>query len=151
MNGTNEMEMTLLSGEERERTGFNISVWEVLSRIVGFLLARAIPIPGIAPFGMSFLAMERNFGGRGLINFLFVCLGYISQSGVAGARYIVASAVYELFLFFQDKDKEMSVRSAAILSAGAVVVCNMGVMLWWGFSVRGIFLTAIEFFMIATI
>lgn len=148
MNGTNEMEMTLLSGEERERTGFNISVWELLSRMVGFLLARAIPIPGIAPFGMSFLAMERNFGGRGLINFLFVCLGYISQSGVAGARYIVASAVYELFLFFQDKDKEMSVRSAAILSAGAVVVCNMGVMLWWGFSVRGIFLTAIEFFMI---
>ncbi|MBQ4145165.1 MAG: SpoIIE family protein phosphatase [Clostridia bacterium] len=148
MNNTNEMEITLVDDRKREGTGFNISVWELISRMVGFLLARAIPVQGLAPFGMSFLAMERSFSVRGLINFAFVCLGYLSQGGMEGLRYIIASAIYELFLFLQDKGKELSVNTAAILSGGAVTFCNVSAMLWWGFSSKGIFFTIVEFFMV---
>ena len=63
MEQTNRCERQEMSEIKKIKKGAGVSVQSVIVRTAGFLLARAMPAAGIAPFGLSFVALERRHGG----------------------------------------------------------------------------------------
>ena len=58
-----EMEITLIPREKKKKKEPikpQIAPLDILLRAAGLLIARAAPLPGVAPFGLAFLAMERK-------------------------------------------------------------------------------------------
>ena len=141
------MEMTLMPREKKSRSvppRPDLSLTDVCIDAVGFLAARAVPLPGIAPFGLAFLTMHRRFSLQSLLAALMVVLGSLSAGGWQMARYAGACLIYEVFLFFLDRKEELSLRSALFSAAALVVLVDLGMMLWTGFSASGFILAALD-------
>lgn len=119
----------------------NVEWTEFLVRLAGFFLARAMPIEGIAPFGLAFLAMERRFSPKSLFSLLTVALGYASLGWGAVWRYIGAGLVYEVFLFFRENKKEPDRRLATVMAVMVAVFFDLTQMLWSGIGVGTILKT----------
>ncbi|MBQ7108843.1 MAG: SpoIIE family protein phosphatase [Clostridia bacterium] len=126
------------SRQKREATFINWYTYGI--KTVGFFLARAIPVIGFAPFGISFLAMERRFTKKSVFAALAVALGYLSLWDISfAAKYIFAVGGYMLFLFLTGKGQfDVSPLSAVCVSGIVVAVCRMGEMILTEFSVGGV-------------
>ncbi len=108
--------------------------------IFGFLLARAMPIVGFSPFGVSFLTMERRFSKKALMSTAMVILGYISllEPGIS-LKYMVSCVIYIGFLFIAGNSGWDISPVTAFCSAGiAVAFSGLAEMIWTGFSLGGI-------------
>lgn len=116
MREVNEIKMTIFPGERRKKEASKkarIGGNEVLWRSVGLFLARAVPMTGLAPFGVSFLAMERKPSlGMGL-SLLFTALGYLSLGQGAQLRYIAVCLGYVGILLCRRKKEEPATMQAA--------------------------------------
>lgn len=55
----------------------NLKFWDIPVRLLGLLFAGAMPISGMAPFGLSFLTLDRKFSLKSVINLIFVSVGYL--------------------------------------------------------------------------
>lgn len=129
-------------GPEKKFSFGNISAYNVIIRMIGLLLARAVPFAGLAPFGISFAAMERRFSAEAVISALMVSIGYVSlcDSSIA-LRYICACSAYLLFLFVAGRSGEDVPGGAAKTAAMVSVALGRVVeMIWLGFSFGGVVL-----------
>ena len=78
--------------------------YDVLIRVIGLLLARGTAFYVLAPFGVSYMAMERRFSKKALISCLMVCAGYLSLFDInISGKYIFATIAYMAFLFVADR------------------------------------------------
>ncbi len=117
---------------------------EILLRIFGFLAARAVPLPGIAPFGIAFLSTERILTPGYLISFLSVILGYLSLGDWYCLRYLGSAAIIIGCLLCMEKPVKLSSKSMALLSAGSLSLFHALSMLWNGFNFYHLFLMLID-------
>ncbi len=108
---------------------------EILVRIAGFFLARAVPFGSIAPFGVAFLAMERRFSLQSLVSFLLVSLGYCSLAEKEMLGYIGACALYEIALFFFSFHEETENKWSLWLAVMVVALFGAARMFWTGIGV----------------
>lgn len=117
-----------------------LSTYEIIIRSIGLLLARAVPIPGVAPFGIAYLTIERRFSTGALISAAMATVGYISLFDTSlGIKYICAMAIYLLFLFTVSRDDTDIPTTSAISGAGvSVALANLLQMIWCGFSAGGV-------------
>lgn len=115
------------------------SITQNAASVIGILLARAMPIFGIAPFGIAFLATERRFSVGAAVSTAMVAIGYISLLDMTLAiKYICASLAYLVFLFLADRDGAGISPAASFGAIGAVTaLCGLGEMIWCGFSAGG--------------
>ncbi len=122
-----------------ERVLPRLSFWDILLRGAGFFAARALPLPGIAPFGIAFLAMERKLTPFSFISFGTVLLGYCSLGEWFGLRYIGSAIALLGILLFAESSRNFSRSAMAGLSAGVLLFFNAFSMLWSGFSLSNFF------------
>ena len=140
-------EMILMPREKKMRpvpSGPALSLADACIAAMGFFAARAVPLPGIAPFGLAFLTLYRRFTLPGLLAALMAMLGCFSAGDWQMARYAGACMVYAIFLFFLDRKEELSLRSALFSAAVLVVLADFGMMLFGGFSLSGLLLSALD-------
>lgn len=128
-------EMILMPRQIQRRetsTPPKIEMTEFLVRIAGFFLARAMPIEGIAPFGLAFLAMEQKGCGKSLFTLLMVTLGYLSLAQGELFLYIGACVAYEALLFLGKEKREESKKFSLIAVALVTVFFDLIKMFWRG-------------------
>ena len=81
-----------------------ITRYDLFTRCIGFFLAMAMPLSGMAPFGMSFLAQERKFSLKAIVSLFMVSLGCMIVCGrLDSAKYIGAGLIYLAVLFVLEK------------------------------------------------
>ena len=74
----------------KKKLKLDLTVYDVLARVAGILFARAVPFAGLAPFGLSFLAMEREFSLKSLVTYAMICLGYLTIGDfTVSMRYMI--------------------------------------------------------------
>lgn len=122
-----------------------IPVADLLIRALGFLAARAVPLPGLAPFGLAFLAMDRKFSVFNLFSMFMVVCGYASLFDGFALRYIGACLVYETVLFFLDRSEELSLRAAMVIASAGTVIFHLVGLLWTGLSGGEVLLILLDF------
>ena len=130
-----ETEITLMprtSHRRQPEPGQRVDPGEFLVRVLGFFLARAVPIPGIAPFGIAFLAMERRFSLKSLFSLLMVSLGYLSLAEGEMLLYIGVAAAYQGILFFLDNHREAGLKTTLLAAVMVTVFFDIVRMFWMG-------------------
>lgn len=132
--------------EKRRKTAkINISRYDILVRAVGFFLAMAMPVYGIAPFGISFLAQERKISLKAIISLAAVSIGSaIACDRVGAAKYIGAGIIYMSVLFVLEKEIRLNEVMAGLTAAGSVFVAGIMTMYWQGASISGFLLLICE-------
>lgn len=147
-----EMEIALISPHKvhkEKRALPDIKVSDLLIRSLGFFAARAVPLPQLAPFGLAFLAMDRNFSVKNLWSLLMVIAGYASLMDGFSLRYIGACLAFEVMLFFLDRGEELSPRSALTTAGTGIVVFHLLEILWTGFVSSAVITTVLDFFLVS--
>lgn len=108
---------------------------DVLIRMLGLLFARAVPIYGMAPLGLSFLTLDRKFSIKSIINLIFVCAGYILLFDFNMAvRYIPACIIFQLVLFVMEYNTDVSLYFISAAAGAVLLVCETAALLWTGFT-----------------
>ena len=124
---------------------FDLHLYDILFRCIGFFLARAIPFAGMSPFGISFLAQERAFSGKTLVTMLAVCGGsLLLPDQLSAAKYITAALLYAMFLFVLERSHPLSVMSAAVAAGCALFLPGIFFMHWQGYTAANLFLLTAE-------
>ena len=145
-----EMEMTLFPQKKRtSRAAIDIGLSEIFLRSIGLFVARATLLPGLAPFGLAFLSMDRRFTLGSILTLLAVVLGYFSLGSLTSLRYIAACFVFTTGLLFLEKEKELSRNGAAALCAGIILFTDGIYILWDGFSMENLFLLLFDLCLVA--
>ncbi len=125
--------------KRRKVKKYRIGIYEPAVRTIGFFLARAEIIAGVAPFGMAFMAAERRFSPGAVLSAAMTALGYISLGRTELAlRYICAIAAYLLFLLVADREEDVSAFAAVAATGAATVLSGIGAMIWTGFTAGNI-------------
>ncbi len=135
------VEITLFPQKKRNApVVLDMGLSEVLLRSIGLFVARATLFPGLAPFGLAFLSIDRKFSMRSLVTLLAVTLGYCSLGFGVFLRYIAACIVYTVGLLFLEKGQELSRNGAIALGTGIILFTDGIYILWDGFSIENLFL-----------
>lgn len=115
-----------------------IGMYEVSVRLIAFWLSRAVIIPGFAPLGLAFMAVERKLSGGAVVSAAMAALGYISLGDLSVAvKYIATLCAYLTFLAIASNGEEIP-KGAALSAAGVLaVLAGIGEMIWTGFSPGG--------------
>lgn len=110
-------------------------------RMLGILFARAVPVSGLAPLGLSFLTLDRKFSLKSVVNLLFVCIGYLLLFDTELAvRYISASIIFEVVLFVLERKDKPTIYFIGFAAAAILLVCELGLLLWTGITASGLVL-----------
>lgn len=147
MNNLKEMEITLISKEKRKREAYRLESidWvDLIIRVSGILVARAVPISGVAPFGLVFLTMNRNFSLKSIISLIAVLIGYISFGEGHMLRYIGACLAFEGVLAVLGKNEKLSFPLTLISGSAIMILFDIGSMLWYGFNGGMLLLTLFD-------
>ena len=112
-----------------------ITKYDLLVRCIGFFLAMAMPIGGMAPFGMSFLAQERKFSFKAILSLVAVSVGSIAVCGrLDSAKYICAGLIYLAMLFVLEKGIVITDVTAGIAAGVSVLVTGVAALIIRGFA-----------------
>ncbi len=112
---------------------------------MGFFLAMAMPLPGIAPFGISFLAQERKLRLKSLLLFLTVCLGGFAACGrLGGAKYTAAGIIYLCSLFILKRGVKINDIAAALIAGGAILISGVAALIVEGMGLLSVILLLCE-------
>lgn len=118
---------------------------ELLTRWIGFFLAMAMPLPGMAPFGMAYLAQEKKFSLGSVISFLFISLGSLSVCGrLEATKYISAGCIYLGVLFVLEKGVRIKSVTAAIIAGACVFASGMAMLFVQGIALLDVLLLLCE-------
>ena len=139
MKEQNQGDIVLIPSKKRiERVLPRPSLWDIFIRAIGFLAARAVPLPGVAPFGIDFLASETRCSLHSFLTFGMVLEGYLSLGDWFCLRYIGAAVALMGVLLFLEKPRALTQKAMAALSAGSLLFFDAFSMLWNGFSLPGL-------------
>lgn len=145
--GTNlsEREKLFHRTKREQKSQPGITRYDILVRCLGFFLAMAMPIYGIAPFGLSFLAQERKFSFKALLTLAAVSAGSAAAcSRIGTAKYIGAGIIYICVLFVLEKGIQFTDLTAGIAAGCSVFLTGLMVMYWQGASVSALLLLLCE-------
>ncbi len=107
----------------------------------GFLFTHAVPLPYLAPFGLSVLSMEKKLSLKSLFLFLAVCIGYLSLGDFSvSLRYIAAATLYMGVLIAMGGRQELSGITAISVTGGSLLLTGLATMFFYGFHFTDIIL-----------
>ena len=130
-------EISVIDNSTREKRS-GISVYQVLIRIIGVFLARAMPVPSVAPFGVAFMATELSFSKGAVISAALAAAGYLTL-GNEYVKYILAIGIYLLFLFVAGRDDEDVPQAIALCAViVSLLVAEVSFMIWTGFTIGNV-------------
>ncbi len=114
-------------------------------RIIGFFMAMAMPYPGIAPFGLSFLAQERKLSIGAVGSFIAVSLGAFAVCGRLGTtKYVSAGLIYLAVLFVLERGVRLNDFTAGLVAGAAVFFAGLVTLFFEGFTFFRFFLLVCE-------
>ena len=145
-----ELRDAVIGGKIRKSNGegkirfeaYNLT--EYILKAAGFFLARAMPVSGVAPFGLAFLTLERKISVKEIVSFAAVFLGYMTLGFKAALGYIVTSVMYMAFLYFSGKGREPLFKKSVLAMAAFLCVVNIGGLLWLGLSFEGLIMAVMD-------
>ncbi len=118
-------------------------------RCLGILMSMAMPVSGMAPFGISFLAQEKSFSLKAVVTFFMVSLGSMIACGrIEMVKYIVAGVLYLGVLFVLKKGVMVNSMTAGILAGMSILVSGLVVLFIQGQSLWGWLLLICEVVMV---
>ncbi len=117
---------------------------EILFRCLGILLARTLPFPGIAPFGVALLATERKFTPGSLFSYFAVLIGYLSLGDWFSFRYLITASAIMVVLFFAEKPEALSRRVMGACVSGGLLLFGAFSLLWNEVSLSQLFLLVLD-------
>ncbi len=121
------------------------TIREVLARVPGFFLAMAMPLPGMAPFGLGFIAQERKLSWRAVLSFLFASLGsFVVCDRLGALKYISAGLIYLGVLFVLEKGIRITDVTSGIVAGTSVFITGLAMLFVQGISVAGVLLLLCE-------
>ncbi len=113
-----------------------LSASDLRTSLIGIFLAMAMPLPGIAPFGMAYLAQERRLSLKAVLVFVATSVGSIFVCDRLGsARYICAGFLYLAALFVLKKGIKLTDVTAGVIAAVSTLVTGVAMLVIEGFSV----------------
>lgn len=117
----------------------------VLSALLAFALALAMPLPQMAPFGVAYLAQERRFSKRAVLYFLLAGVGsVIACDRLNSAKYIMAGLIYLSVLFVLKKEVRLTDTTAGLVAGLSTVISGIAVVFVEGASVFAVILLLCE-------
>ncbi|MBE7012382.1 MAG: stage II sporulation protein E [Ruminococcaceae bacterium] len=123
---------------EKEVKRERINKRDIAERTVGFFMSGASPYFGIAPFGMSFMTLERKFSVKAIISALFVITGSLLLGDkLMIARYMMTVFIYLASLFVLEKGVLLSDKAAPTVMCGALLLTDLGIGYIRGYTVDG--------------
>ncbi len=135
----NQVDIVIIPQKKKPKNqSTSMPLRQVLLRCFGILAARAVPLPGIAPFGIAYFSTERSLSPGSLLSLAAVLLGYLSLGEWGMIRYIGTALVMAGYLFFSDNPQNISAKTMSILSGGTLLLCNAFSLLLVGFSFAGL-------------
>lgn len=127
------------------KLSLGITGYDIFAKGIGFFLAMAVPLPGMAPFGLAFLAQERKFSVKAVMAFIAAGLGSIVACDRLGAaKYIGAGLIYLAALFVLERGVRVTDVTAGLVAGAGVFVTGLSVIFVRGFSVTEFLLLLCE-------
>ncbi len=118
---------------------------EIVGICLGFFLAMASPLPGIAPFGISYLAQERKFRLKSFLVYIMVCLGGFAACGrLGGVKYAAAGVIYLSSLFVLKRGVRINDTAASLIAGGSILIAGGAALLVEGITLLGTILLLCE-------
>lgn len=112
---------------------------DLLIRIFGIFCAAASPYFGIAPFGLSFLSLERKLSLKSAISVLAIFLGsLLIGDKLMTVKYLAASFLYIICLFVLEKGVRLSFKVSVGIISGALVAVSVGIGYIRGYTIEWI-------------
>ncbi len=134
------VEMSLQVQQPKKRR-IDLNPRDIPIRLLGVLFAGAMPVGGLAPFGLSFLTLDRKFSLKSVINLICVSVGYLLLFDFYLAlKYISACVLFETVLFVIERSEKPSLYFISGAAALCALVCETAVLIWQGFTVAGLIL-----------
>ncbi|MDO4744054.1 MAG: stage II sporulation protein E [Clostridia bacterium] len=122
-----------------------ISKQDVFSGCIGFFLAMAMPLPGMAPFGMAYLAQERKLSLKAVLSFILVSLGTMAVCDRLGsAKYISAGIIYLCVLFVLEKGIRINDVAAGVIAGVSILATGIAALIIEGVTFLGVILLLCE-------
>lgn len=141
MSGTELIKAGTAEKSSKKEKPSLLNIWDIPILFMAFLLARAVPFGGIAPFGLAFLAMERRLTLRSFLTFAAAAIGYLTLGDFRTAvTYIGASVLYLAVLGIMGRDKPLSLFSSGCAAGSALLAVGFGIAIWYGFTIGDIIL-----------
>ncbi len=123
-------ERKFLKGNLLKGVKTEISKWDIVTICIGFFLAMASPLPGLAPFGISYLAQERKLKLKTLLLFCVVSAGsFVSCGRLGGAKYTMAGIIYLSSLFVLKRGVKINDATAGMVAGGSILVSGAAALL----------------------
>lgn len=117
----------------------------ILYRLLGFILALAMPYGNFAPLGLVFMTIERKMSKKTLLTLLMVAAGScFLDSKILSAKYIGAELMYVSILFVLEKGIKMSLPVSIGAALVSLFVTGMTVLYWQGITVYSVILLFVE-------
>ncbi len=134
-------EVSLEVGQPKKRRLFNIRPWDIPLRMLGILFAGAMPVSGLAPFGISFLTIDRRFSLKSVLNLIFVSAGYMLLFDFwLAVKYISACVIFETVIFVIERNENPPLSFAAGAAGISMFACETAVLFAQGFTAAGFIL-----------
>ncbi len=153
MNKTELMAMEYLpepNNGKRDKSRLRLRLRDIPLRMLGFLLAGAVPISGLAPFGLSFLTIDRRFSLTSIVNLLFVSAGYLVLFDIPEAfAYISACLLFETTLFVIERNETPSFTFVAAAAGVSIFLCELASLILKGFTAAGLILIVCDTLLMA--
>ncbi len=128
-----------------QRIKAGVSKKELVMICVGFFLAMAMPLPGLAPFGIAYLAQEKKFRLKSVFLLAVISLGAFAACGrLGGGKYMSAGLIYLSGLFVLKKGVMINDTTAGIIAAASVLASGIAALIIEGISVLGVLLLLCE-------
>ncbi len=112
-------------------------------RIFGIFCAAASPYFGVAPFGMSFLTLERKMSFGAIVSAAAIFLGSLLVGDkLMTVKYAMTAFLYIMALFVLEKGIKIRLKTAAIIMSVSLLLISLGIGYIRGYTIDG-FLTLI--------
>lgn len=123
---------------KKKKSFFAIDKKEVLLRVFGVFTAAASLYFGVAPFGLSFLTLEKKLSLRSVISFAAIFLGsLIIGDKLMTVKYTATAFLYMLTLFVLERGVALNGKAAVIIMGAALGIVSAGIGYIRGYTVGG--------------
>ncbi len=109
----------------------------LIFRLLGFFCGGASVYFGVAPFGLSFMTLERRLTPKALLCALAVFSGsLLIGDKLMSARYALSTFLYILSLFVLERGVSLSKKASAIVMCCSLFAVSMGINFIHGYTIE---------------
>ena len=121
-------------GFEKKFVRPGLSLTEILLCLSGLIFPRAVPLGGVAPFGIAFLSTRHKLNRLTVFTYIGTVIGSLWLGDkLLSIRYICAGFLYIASLFVLEKGEKTTPFASAVIVGIALAVTESLMIYWAGF------------------